>query len=137
MVRLKLDQKDLAYTTLLEQLSGAQVKDCFQNEQVVYFVISPGDMGRAIGKKGMHIKRLEKEFKKKVKMVEYDEDVRVFVARLIAPLLVKDISLQEQYVVLKPEQRKTKSLLIGRDAKHLHLLERGLLRLYQRQIKII
>ena len=136
MARLRLDQTTLHFSTLLERLSGARVKDCFQSDQMIYFVVGLADMGRAIGKKAIHIKKLEKDLNKKVRVIAYSEDIKVFISNLISPVKVAKIEETDSLIILKDTQRKTKSLLIGRDGKQLQLINRAVQRFFQKQVTV-
>ena len=58
MSRIKYDLDIMRYISLFESLSGAKVKDCIVND-VIFFIVHENEMGRAIGKQGSNIKRVE------------------------------------------------------------------------------
>ena len=59
----------MRYISLFESLTGAKVKDCIVND-IVIFIVHENEMGKAIGKQGSNIKRIENILKKKIKLVE-------------------------------------------------------------------
>ena len=73
MVRVKLDQETVGLSLVMENVSGARVKDCFQDDDTIYFIVAQGEIGKAIGKSGMNIKRVQDELHKKIKVVEFRE----------------------------------------------------------------
>ena len=137
MVRLKLDQDSLGLSSLMERITGTRVKDCFQDEETIYFVVSPGEMGKAIGKGGSTIRRVQQEFHKKIKVVEFNADPAVFIQNFIYPLSVEEIKAEDSFFVIKDPSKKTKSLLIGRDARNLKQLNRAVQRFFNKEVKVV
>ncbi len=115
--------KELLWTmSLFSRMTGSRLKDCFEMEGVLHFVVEPGDAGKAIGKGGIVIKNIQEKLKKRVRVVEFSSDIATFVQNLIHPLKVDGVSHEGSVVVLKSEDRNTKGLLIGRNAKNLNML---------------
>ena len=119
MVRIKYNIDVMKYISLFESLTGAKVKDCIANDSIV-FIVHENEMGKAIGKQGSNIKRVENAIKKKIKLVEFNKDVSQFVQNLIYPLKAKEIKEEEGIVTIYGDDRKTKGLLIGRDRRNIN-----------------
>jgi transcription termination/antitermination protein NusA len=130
LVRLKLDQETLGLSLLMERISGVRVKDCFRDEDVLYFVVSPGYLGKAIGKGGANIKKIQTELGKKIRIIEFRDNMIDFVKNVIYPLKVAEVVEEENIVYIKDPNKKTKSLLIGRDGKNLKLINRAVKRFF-------
>ncbi len=130
--RLKLDQDTLGLSAILERLARVRVKDCFKDElnETIFFVVETGELGKAIGKGGANIHQLQQELGKRIRMVEYHQDLPAFVRSFIYPLTVKEISQEGDILWLRDESRKTKSLLIGRGGKNLKTLNRAVKRFF-------
>ena len=137
MGRLKLNRDDLGLSSLFEKITRARVKDCFKDEDTIYFVISTGFMGKALGKKGINIKKVQQELGKNIKLIEYRERVEDFVKNVIYPLKVEEITLEENTILLKDSSKKTKSLLIGRGSKNLNLINRAIKRFFNVDVKVV
>lgn len=137
MVRVKLNQDNFGFSSIFEKITGVHVKDSFKSDQVIYFVVSKKDVGRAVGKGGSNIKRLEKEFKSKIRIIGFLENPVEFIKNIIAPLQVESIEETETDILIKDSRRKTKSLLIGREGKQLQLINRAFKRFFQKDIKVI
>ncbi len=137
MVRVKLDQEMAGLSSVMEKISGARVKDCFQDEDTVYFIVALGEIGKAIGKGGMNIRRVEGELHKKVRVVEFREQVQDFVRNLVYPVSVEEIAEEESVIVLKDRSPKTKGLLIGRNGKNLRFMNRAVQRFFNKEVKVI
>jgi transcription termination/antitermination protein NusA len=136
LARVKISQETLGLTTLMERLTGAKVKDCFQNEETLYFVVAAGDLGKAVGRKGSNIKTISKEFGKKIKIIEYSDSLVKFIKNVIYPLKVAEINHEESNVIIRDSSKKTKSLLIGRGGKNLNLLNRAVKRFFSVEVKV-
>ena len=122
----------------MEKITRAKVKDCFTDEEgTIYFVVASGELGRAIGKGASNIKRLQQELQRKVRVIEYNENVVEFVKNIIYPLRIESIIEEQEAVVIKETNKKAKSLLIGRQGKNLKLINRAVKRFFPHQIKVI
>jgi len=119
VVRIKYNLDVMRYMSLFESLTGAKVKDCIVND-IVLFVVHENEMGKAIGKQGSNIKRVENTLKKKIKLVEFNNDVSQFVQNLISPLKAKEIKEEGMIVTIYGEDTKTKGILIGRDRHNIN-----------------
>ena len=64
MTRIKLDSELIKLMSYFESLSGAKVKDCISDDRLT-FIIKEGDMGKAIGRNGANIKKMESRLKPK------------------------------------------------------------------------
>ena len=116
MVRIKYSSDLMKYISLFESVTGAKVRDCIVNEDVI-FVVHENEMGRAIGKQGSNIKRIEGILKKKIRLIESSNDVSQFVQNLIYPIRAKEIKEEDGMVTIYGSDTKTRGMLIGRD-KH-------------------
>jgi N utilization substance protein A len=69
-------------------------------------------MGKAIGKKGANVKRLEETLGKKVELVEYSSDPAQFIKNIFAPANVMNVNVVERngkklaYVILDSKDRR-------------------------------
>ncbi len=122
MTGITLDMQTMQMIALFEQLTGAHVKDCVSGEQVI-FIVHEGEIAKAIGKGGQHVRNLENKLKKRVKVVEFHTDVLQFVKNLVAPLELREVKMQDSTVFLSAKDLKTRGLLIGRGASNLRLFE--------------
>ncbi|HPD75451.1 MAG TPA: NusA-like transcription termination signal-binding factor [Methanoregulaceae archaeon] len=79
--------KERRYIEELRILTKATALDCVIDDRFerVIYVIRPGDMGLAIGKKGENIKRLQNVLGKRIEMVEYAETPESFIVNIFKP----------------------------------------------------
>ena len=63
----------------LEKISKAKVKDAFfDRHKTLVFIIQKGEIRKAIGNKGANVRRLANLMKKRLKLVEFNEDLVKF-----------------------------------------------------------
>jgi NusA-like KH domain protein len=114
----------MGFMRIFGQITNANLKDCFiDNNSLLTFIVVENEIGKAIGKKAVKVKMLEKALKRKVKIVEFNKDSLEFIKNAIFPLKVENIEDTDTVVTIKSPDTKTKSLLIGRNAQNLRNLE--------------
>jgi len=89
--------KERRYIEELRILTKSTAVDCLLDERFdrIIYVIRPGDMGLAIGKKGENIRKMQKVLGKKIEMVEYAEDPGEFMANMFRPALLSRVTEEE------------------------------------------
>ena len=107
--------------TLFESMTGAKVKDCISDENLL-FIMEENEMGRAIGKNGANIKRMENALKKKIRLAEFSSDVLQFVKNMIYPIEVLDIGQENGVITIHGKDMNAKAMLIGRERKNINHL---------------
>ncbi len=124
---------------MFETLTRAKVKDCLFVDEVVFFIVQPGQIGKAIGKKGINIKRLKSFMKnKEFRIVEFNPGVTEFVKNLFYPILIKNIELKEDVIEVSPPDLKSRGLIIGRGGQNLRNYEAIVNRYFNiREIKVV
>ncbi len=137
MNRLKLDQEVLGLCSIVERVTHARVIDGFKENEMFYFVVATGEIGKAIGERGVHVQRFQQEFGKRVRMIEYNDNVAQFVRNVIYPLKVERIEVKATEVILADSNKKTKSLLIGRQSQNLDMINRAVKRFFAVDVKVV
>ena len=122
MARIKYNSDVMKYISLFESVTRAKIRDCIVNETII-FIVHENEMGKAIGKQGSNIKRVENTLKKKIKLAEFNNDISQFIQNLIYPLKAKEIKEEEGAVTIYVDDRKTKGMLIGRDRHNINSIK--------------
>ena len=137
MNKVKFDSDSMKLITLFESMTGAKVKDCIANKKFI-FIIEENEMGKAIGKNGVNVKRMESKLKKKIKLVEFSNDVLQFVKNLIYPLQGLDIKHDNGVITIYGKDTGTRAMLIGRERQNINNLI-GIVRRYFniKEIKVV
>ena len=74
MTDLTFDTETLGYIRLFEERTGARVKDCFESEGKLVYLVEPGEIPKAVGPGGVLVDRLKGLMKKEIQVVEYSDD---------------------------------------------------------------
>lgn len=112
----------MKYMSLFETLTQSKLKDCIVNDRVI-FIVEVNQIGKAIGKAGINVKKIENILNKKIKIAEFSSNVLQFIQNFIYPLKVRDIKEEDKIITIIGPDTKTRGLLIGRDAKNLNNLK--------------
>ena len=136
MARLKLDQEMLGIGSLVEQQTGVPVKDCFQEGQMLYLVIAAGWIGKALGRGGNTHHRLQQQLKRRIRLIEYDDDPVEFVRRVISPLRVRSVENEGGMLILRDPSGAVRGMLVGRDGKNLRMINRAVQRFFPVEVKV-
>lgn len=107
--------------TLFESMSGAKVKDCIANKKII-FIIGENEMGKAIGRNGVNIKRMENMVKKKIKLIEFSDDVLQFVKNAVYPAEISSVEQENDIIKIRGKDTSTKAMLIGRERQNINYL---------------
>jgi len=115
---LKFDTSTMQYITLFENLTKARVKDCLGLEEKIVFIVNKGQLGLAIGKNSVNLKKLKFVLKKNIDVIEYSDDVAVFIKNIFHNYQVIDVVIENNNatVVVEP---KDKGKAIGKNGKNL------------------
>lgn len=123
--RIKLTSEELGLMSLFQSVSGATARDCIIDGKMdrVIFVINKGEMGLAIGKKGVAIKKLQDLVGRAVDFVEYSDLPNELIFNALNSKFVSEIRLTEKIdggkiaVVVVGDQRK-KGAVVGRNGRN-------------------
>lgn len=125
MATVRLDEECLAMISKYESITGAGSRDCLvddKNNRII-FVVNPGEMGRAIGKGGVAIKRASNEMGRQIEVVEYSEDRDQFISNCFLPAKVVSIIYEQdpdgREIALVNVNEDDYGLAIGRGGKNI------------------
>lgn len=125
MSEITISEDAMRMIAQFENLTGAGARDCVVDEKFgrILFVINPGEMGLAIGKKGASIKKASDTFGKKVEVVEYNPDKVQFTRNCFLPVQVMTVTFEEDeeggevaYVEVRDDDR---GLAIGKEGRNI------------------
>ncbi len=119
----EFDTETLYLLRVFEDVTGAHVRDCIvdKNNGTVVFIVSPGQMGLAIGKNGENIKIAEKLLKKQIKVFEYAEDPEQFVKNLIPK--TRRLEIREDKIIVWVDPIH-KGKVIGKEGSNIKLIRK-------------
>ena len=131
----QLTKETISYINLFESLTKAPVKDCFLND-VILFVIKEGNIAKAVGKKGKNVFMISNLLKKRIKLVEFNNDVEIFIKNMIYPIEGK-IYKENNLVCIELNKSSDKAIILGRDKKNLNELQNIVSNYFDVKIKVI
>jgi len=118
---MNIDKDTIQTINFFEKITRAKVKNCFDNN-ILTFVVNFGEIGKAIGKQGVNVKKLANLTKRRLKIVEFNPEPTIFIKNIISPIKA-EITLEEKVLEIKADT-KTKALLIGRNQQNLKDLKK-------------
>lgn len=130
----------IKFISLFEHVTHVSPKDCFEDTNgILIFVVPEGRIAKALGKGAVNAKLLEKKLNRKLRVIEYREDVKSFIKSLLFPLKVSDISeIDEGVFQIEPIDHKTRGLIIGRAASNLRNTEKTARRFFDvKELKVL
>lgn len=136
--KISFDTEMLKFMGLFENITHSKLKDCFFDREKLVFIVDKGEMGQALGKNKMNIVKIERMLKRKIKIVEFDDNRMQFITNYLAPLRVTDIREEGEVVTVTGADTKTKGLIIGIKAQNLRNLEKVISKYFTiEEIKVI
>ncbi|MDD1672103.1 MAG: NusA-like transcription termination signal-binding factor [Methanomicrobiales archaeon] len=124
MGEIVLTEDCMRLISQFENLTGASSRDCIIDDrnQRIIFVVNPGEMGRAIGKKGTSIKKASEEMGKRIEVVEYSTSPEQFIKNCFLPAKVTSVEFEGEggeriaKVAVPDEDR---GIAIGKEGKNI------------------
>lgn len=129
-MKVVLNTENIQLINVFQNLTGSHVLDCVSNEEI-YFVVSKGQYGLAVGKKGMKIKNAERVLKKRIKVFEYSDNLEDFIKNLVPEARQikvnnKDNAKTVEIKIMNPHRAR----VIGKGGKNIKVIKHFLERLY-------
>jgi N utilization substance protein A len=80
---MKLSMDEIRLMNALENISGANAKDCIVTENMISFLVNEREVGKAIGKKASNVKMLEEKLKKRIEIIGFQENPEEMVKKAL------------------------------------------------------
>lgn len=133
---VSFDMKTIGFINMFEKLTHAAVKDCFSEGDSLVFVVEHGQMGLAIGKAGVNIKKASSVFKKEIKVFEFNPEPVRFVQNLLFPLKPKEVVREDSVVVIKTSDTVEKGKVFGREKTNLKRIQQIVSKYFDVEVKV-
>ncbi len=109
----------LKIMSLFEKITRTRIKDCFiDNNSLLTFVVPDFQIGKAVGKNAVNVKKLENLLKRKIKIVAFNPSAVLFIKNLIYPIKA-EVEQQDDVIIIKANDTKSRAFLIGRNQTNL------------------
>ena len=133
MPAVKLSQTEMQFITIFQGIVNVMIKDCLIDEEdnKVTFVVSEGQAGLAIGKRGININRLKELIAKDVEIIEYSLDTTKFIRNCFLPIVTRNVTLLDRKngkVATVEVDNRDKGRAIGRNGKNINKVKNLVLR---------
>ena len=124
MVEIKLDANTLRTFAMFESMTGAELKDVIDEEDRIVFVVVEGQVGRALGKGAVNLRRLRDAMQKEVVLLGYAADREQFLKNVFHRHQVEKVEWEDRngdiIAHLKiPQEEKGKA--IGKGGRNIQL----------------
>lgn len=134
---VKINQESMKIITLFENKTNSHVKDFFEYNDILIFIVGENEASKAVGKGGANVKNLSILLRKKIKIVEFNPQPVNFIKGFIYPIGAEEITNDDGVITIKVASTREKGLLIGRESRNLNKLKEIVKRYYDVQdIKI-
>ena len=127
MTEITLSNDTVQVINLATKQTGAGIRDCVVESDLIVFVVEKGQLGIAIGAKAKNLEKLRYLTKKTVKFVEYNDDPKVFVQNLCKPYQVTDVTFEgegEDAIAKVEVNARDKSKLIGKGGRNINMIRK-------------
>lgn len=124
MVEIKLDAESLRVFAMFESMTGAELKDVLEEEDRIVFVVVEGQIGRALGKGAINLKRLRESMGKEVVLLGYAADRDQMLKNVFHRFQIEKIEWEDRNGdqiahVTVPQEEKGKA--IGKGGRNIQL----------------
>lgn len=133
---IQYDMQIIGLINLFEKSTGAKVKDCFNEEDSLVFVVHPKELHKAIENHGEKIRRLSFNIKKKIKVIEFNEDIQKFVTNLLYPIK-PEMEFQVNVLIIHGKDAKEKGKIFGREKTNLKRIQGIVNKYFKVELKVV
>lgn len=136
------DNNTLQTISHFEKLTKVKVRDFYEHNDRLIFIIETGGLMRALGDNGANVKKLSDQLNKRLKVAEFNSDMKLFVRNVLHPLKVEKMEMDtptEGVLTLYDSDQKTKGLIIGAKAQNLRFYERVIQKYFPqvKEVKVV
>lgn len=128
-MKVVLNTNAIQNISLFQSMASANVMDCIENDETIYFVVKGG------GRNPETMRKMERILSKRVRVYEFSEDPKTFIRRLAPDAEGIDIESNIAKIRVK---NCFKPRVIGKDKKNLMAIKSLLKRFYEiEDVKIV
>ena len=133
MTEIKLSSEQLSLISMFQGMTGATARDCIIDDKLnrLIFVVAKGQMGLAIGKEGVSVKKIERSVHRPVEVVEWADGIEELVRNSLGAKYVQRVEVSDRLdgtkgVVVYVDPRKKGAVLGlgGKNAEKVRMLAR-------------
>jgi len=139
MSELELTEKGLSFFSLFEKITRVIPSDYNEGEELLVFVVTPLQLGKAIGKKGSNIERLKRTFNKKVVVVADSDEPEAFIRNYLNNVRIINVESRQvmnENALLVVVNEADRGIAIGRNGERIKALKNFLKRKFNATIHL-
>ncbi len=139
MSELELTEKGLGFFSLFEKITRVIPADYNESDELLVFVVSQFQLGKAIGKKGINIEKLRRAFNKKVVVVADSDDPENFVRNFLNNVRIVNIEprqVMDENALIVIVNEADRGIAIGRNGDRIKALKNLLKRKFNATIHL-
>lgn len=124
MVEIVLDAETLRIFAMFEGMTRASLKDVLDEEDRIIFVVDEGQVGRAVGKGAVNLKRLRENMQKEVVLIGFAADREQMLKNVFHRFTVEKVEWEDRngdiiaHVTIPAEE---KGKAIGKGGRNIQL----------------
>ena len=93
---MRLTTEQIKLMSVFQNVTGVVARDCIIEEDKTIFVVDSRKVGKAVGKNGKNVKKLEELLGKKIEVVGYSDDITRFVKNLFYPAHILAVTVSDK-----------------------------------------
>ncbi len=138
MTKIIFNTDVIKFISLFESMTQTKLVDCIVKDDKITFIVEGKEIGKAVGKQGANVRRLENGTKKKIRIIAYSDDMLTFVQNVFYPSKIRDIKEEEGIISIMPQDTKSRGYMIGRGASTLREYEGIIKRHFEiKEVKVL
>lgn len=130
MEKIVYSQDSFQSIALFESMTNVHVKDMIVDENKMLVILEKDEFEKLMQRTGLKLQHLERMFKKHIRIVKFDCDVKNFLINLVYPIKIKSIREEEGVFNIEPEEKTYKGLLIGKNGGNLNFVKKVVSRFF-------
>ncbi|MEM4325702.1 MAG: hypothetical protein QXU40_00145 [Candidatus Pacearchaeota archaeon] len=133
-----IDMQKIRYLNLFEKISGVRAKFCFVYNRNLIFCVPRRSIKRAIGRKGINLKKIGGILKRRVRIIaepSKSRGIESFLRSIVSPIDIKKNRVDEEKVII--EGGHNKAALIGRNKGKMIELQKIIKDFFGKKLRIV
>jgi len=134
-----IDMQHMRYINLFEKITNVNTSHCFKYNRTIIFAIPKKRIPKAIGERGINVKKLSEILDKRIRFVvnpEGVENAREFIEGVVNPTSFKDLEIKGEEMIITAGMQN-KAALIGINRRRFFELQQIVKDYFGKELRII
>ena len=133
---IQYDMQSIGLINIFEKNTGAKVKDCFNEGDILVFVVHPKELRKALEKGGEKIRRLMAVTKKRIRVIEFNENIEQFALNLLYPLR-PETEFKDGILLIHGKDAQEKGKIFGREKTNFKRIQGIIHKYFKVEVKVV